>query len=193
MLKEPFRRIRNKHFRSWWLIRPSSSALEKYWITLVEWFAVSKTKTKTKGDSNWCNFTRNYVFPQIHIRHEPSRSALHRADFRTSCNVHLLFCYYLWKAPTWEKGFNSGAVVSIKIHHIYSPFFPLTAWKQCHYLLSHRAFICAGDTQHRSCCCFHLEPCGPEGGNSSPPRHFHSFKGNPKCHTPERRLSIKFS
>lgn len=121
MLKEPFRRIRNEHFRSWWLIRLSSSALGRCWIAPAEWFAVSKTKTKTRFKltqfhRNWCLSTNPHQTRAESQRSWPCR-------LRTSCNVRLLFCYYLRKAPTCEKGLNGGAVVSIKIHHIYSPFF----------------------------------------------------------------------
>lgn len=169
MLKEPFRSIRNKHFRSWWLIRLSSSALGKCWITLAEWLQCQKQKQN--------EIQIDAISPELMSFHKStSDTSSPPCKLWTSCKVHLLFCYYLWKAATCEKGFNSGAVVSIKIHHIYSPFFPLTGWKQCHYLLSHRAFICAGETRRGSCCCFHLEPRGPEGGKN-PPVIFTALKG----------------
>lgn len=77
------------------------------------------------------------------------------------------------------------------------PFSSLKGWKQCNYLRCHHAFIYVRETLCGCGCCFHLDLCGPQGGETerggqrkgergrkrereNGKRHFHSFKGKSK-------------
>lgn len=115
-LKELFQRIRNRHFRSTRLIGLSSSASGKCSIILLEWFAVSKNRSETR-------FKLMQFHPKLMYfdkKKKPHRRlAFHKLEhpfiiFAITCEARL-HCE--------PQLFNSGIVVSIKIHHIYGPFF----------------------------------------------------------------------
>lgn len=147
-----------------------------------------------KRDSNWCNFTLN--------PHQTWAKFYHtlRFGFLSSWNLHLFF----WLLPVSHSYIvNQGLVIAGILRLSLSIICFLSSlkdWKKCHYLHRHHAFINVWETLCGCCCCFHLDLCGPRGGEretererENGKRHFRSFKANSKCHTLERLLSMKFS
>lgn len=170
MLQKEFQsvwwKILNQHFYSSWLLRLSSSALEKCLIILLECNRPGlqcQKKNKKNLETfklepvhwNWCLFTHP---------HQTWAKSYHTslcifAGVGTSIYYFTNF-NYLQSATTCEKSLKPNkTVVSIRMHHIYS----LSLQDENNVTLFSLIPLSSVPTRLKcgSCCCFHLESCGP--------------------------------